>query len=125
LPGQWSLTLISEDDLPSIGGPVQVAVWNQQVALLETQYQPQQSTRSELALGASDMMTLATETLGSSEWELVLTNRNSRSAEAILDLSHWNNDSNAEAGFSMSVPAQSTQRLQVRLNNGQLSVRPL
>ncbi|MFG1495693.1 hypothetical protein ABMA57_03590 [Saccharospirillum sp. HFRX-1] len=125
LPGQWSLTVISEDDLPSMGGPVQVAVWDQQVALLETQYQPQQSTRSELALGASDMMTLATETLGSSEWELVLTNRNSRSAEAILDLSHWNNDSNAEAGFSMSVPAQSTQRLQVRLNNGQLSVRPL
>ncbi|PTY37652.1 hypothetical protein BGP77_14290 [Saccharospirillum sp. MSK14-1] len=125
LPGRWSLTLISDDDLPSIGGPVQVAVWDQQVALLETHYQPQQSTRSELSLGASDMMTLATETLGSSEWELVLTNRNSRSAEAILDLSHWNNDRNAEAGFSLSVPAQSTQRLQVRLNDGQLSVRPL
>lgn len=125
VPGQWSLTLVSEDELPAIGGPVQVAVWDQQVAVLETQYQPQQARRSELALGASDMMTLATEALGSSEWELVLTNRNSRSAEAILDLSHWDNDNNAEAGFSLSVPAQSTQRLQVRLTDGQLSVRPL
>lgn len=125
LPGQWSMTLVSQDDLPAIAGPVQVAVWDQQVALLETQYQPQQARRSELALGSSDLMTLATEALGSSEWELVLTNRNSRSAEAILDLSHWSNDSNAEAGFSLDVPAQSTVRLQVRLNNGQLSVRPL
>lgn len=125
VPGQWSLTLVSEDDLPAIAGPVQVAVWDQQVALLETQYQPQQVRRSELSLGASDMMTLATEALGTSEWELVLTNRNSRSAEAILDLSHWDNGNNAEAGFSLSVPAQSTQRLQVRLNDGQLSVRPL
>ncbi|WP_108126550.1 hypothetical protein [Saccharospirillum mangrovi] len=125
MPGQWSLTLVSEDDLPAIAGPVQIAVWDQQVALLETQYQPQQETRAQVALGSSDMMTLATEVLGASEWELVLTNRNSRSVEAILDLSHWDNNSNAEAGFSLTVPAQSTERLQVRLSNGQLSVRPL
>ena len=78
-----------------------------------------------MQLGASDMMTLATERLGSSEWELVLTNRNSRSAEASLDLSHWDNDNNAQAGISLPVPAQGTLRLQVRLDNGQLSVRPL
>lgn len=125
VPGQWALTLVADDELPAIAGPLQVAVWDQQVALLETRYQPQQATRAELQLGASDMMTLATERLGSSEWELVLTNRNSRSAEASLDLSHWDNDRNAQAGISLPVPAQGTLRLQVRLDNGQLSVRPL
>ena len=51
VPGQWALTLVADDELPAIGGPLQVAVWDQQVALLETRYQPQQGTRAEIAAG--------------------------------------------------------------------------
>lgn len=125
LPGQWNMTISADDALPMIAGPVQIAVWDQQVALLETHYQPEQETQTTLSLGSSDLVTLGTESLGGQQWELVLTNRNSHEVEAVLDLSHWDNDRNDQAGISLPVPANASVRLQVRLTSTQLSVRPL
>lgn len=122
--GQWNMTIVADEALPDIAGPVQIAVWDQQVALLETRYQPEQETRTTLSLGSSDMVTLGTESLGQQEWELVLTNRNSHEVEAVLDLSHWDNNRNDQAGITLPVPANDNVRLQVRLTSTQLSVRP-
>lgn len=124
LPGQWSVRITAGDDLPDIAGPVQVAVWDQEVALLETHYQPQESNRSQLQLGHSDLLTLATETLSGNEWLLTLTNRNSFSVEASLDMQHWDNDRNEQAGLSLPVPADGEVHIRVRLNDNQLSARP-
>lgn len=123
--GQWSVAIRADDPLPDLAGPLQLAVWDREVALLETRYQPQQRNRASLALGASDMMTLATERLGNREWELTLTNRNSEAAEASLDLVHRTNDRDDQAGISLPVPGDGSVRLQVRLEDTQLTVRPL
>ncbi|MDX1268805.1 MAG: hypothetical protein R3311_15670, partial [Oceanisphaera sp.] len=120
----WHMTVSAEDALPAIAGPVQIAVWDQQVALLETHYQPEQETRTTLSLGSSDMVTLGTESLSGQQWELVLTNRNSHEVETVLDLSHWDQNRNDQAGISLPVPANGSVRLQVRLSSTQLTVRP-
>lgn len=125
LPGQWNMTLSADEALPGIAGPLQIAVWDQQVALLETHYQPEQETQTTLSLGSSDMVTLGTESLGGQQWELIVTNRNSFEVEAALDLSHWDQDRNDQAGISLPVSANSSVRLQVRLGGNQLTVRPL
>ncbi len=124
MPGQWHMTVSAEEALPAIAGPLQIAVWDQQVALLETHYQPEQETRTTLSLGSSDMVTLGTESLSGQQWELVLTNRNSHDVEAVLDLSHWDQNRNDQAGISLPVPANDSVRLQVRLSSTQLTVRP-
>ncbi|WP_028670266.1 hypothetical protein [Saccharospirillum impatiens] len=123
--GQWQMTVTSDDALPTIAGPLQIAIWDQQVALLETQYQPEQETQTTLSLGSSDMVTLGTESLSGQQWELVVTNRNSHDVEAVLDLSHWEQDRSDQAGISLPVPANESVRLQVRLSSNQLTVRPL
>lgn len=124
VPGQWSLRLRSEDDLPAIAGPVQVAVWDQEVALLETRYRPQENTNATLNLGSSDLVTLATEPLGGNEWRLTITNRNSFDVEARVELSHWDNDRNQQASISLPVAADAEVRLRARLGATQLTVRP-
>ncbi|GGX47642.1 hypothetical protein [Saccharospirillum salsuginis] len=124
VPGQWSLQLRSEDDLPAIAGPVQVAVWDQEVALLETQYRPQENTSATLSLGSSDLVTLASEPLGGNEWRLTLTNRNSFEVETRIQLNHWDNDRNEQASISLPVGADSEVRLRARLGTNQLTVRP-
>lgn len=123
-PGQWSLRVRSEEDLPAIAGPVQVAVWDQEVALLETQYRPQESSRATLNLGSSDLVTLATEPLGGNEWRLTLTNRNSFDIETQIQLNHWENDRNEQASISLPVEANTEVRLRARLGATQLTVRP-
>jgi hypothetical protein len=115
----------SDENLPDIAGPVQVAVWDQQVALLETRYQPEQANQTTLSMGSSDMVTLGTETLGGQQWQLTVTNRNSHEVEAMLELSHWDNNRNEQAAISVPVPANASLRLAVRLGNNQLTVRPL
>ena len=122
--GQWSLNIRGEDELPAIAGPVQVAVWDQEVALLETQYRPQERDQAELDLGSSDLVTLATERLGGNEWWLTLTNRNSFQVEAQVELSHWENQRNDQTSITLPVPAQSEVRLRARLGPDQLTVRP-
>ena len=124
MPGQWTMSVSAKDTLPAIAGPLQVAVWDQQVALLETHYQPEQETQTTLSLGSSDMVTVGTESLSGQQWELVLTNRNSHEVEAVLDLSHWDQNRNDQAGISLPVPANDSVRLQVRLSSTQLTVRP-
>jgi hypothetical protein len=125
MPGQWIMSVSSQEALPAIAGPVQIAVWDQQVALLETHYQPEQDNQATLSLGASDMVTLGTESLGGSEWELVVTNRNSHDIEARLELNHWGNNREIRTGISVPVAANDNVRLMVRLGTDQLSVRPL
>jgi len=125
MPGQWSMDISSDENLPDIAGPVQVAVWDQQVALLETRYQPEQANQTTLSMGSSDMVTLGTETLGGQQWQLTVTNRNSHEVEAMLELSHWDNNRNEQAAISVPVPANASLRLAVRLGNNQLTVRPL
>lgn len=124
LPGQWNMTVSADEALPDIAGPLQIAIWDQQVALLETHYQPEQETQTTLSLGSSDMVTLGTEPLSGQQWELVVTNRNSHDVEAVLDLSHWDQGRNDQAGISLPVPANDSVRLQVRLGDNQLTVRP-
>lgn len=124
VPGQWSLQLRAEDELPDLGGPVQVAVWDRQVALLETQYRPQQERSATLDLGSSDMVTLATEPLGGDQWRLTLTNRNGFEVNTEVQLSHWENNRNDQASISLPVPANGEVRLRARLDDRQLTVRP-
>jgi hypothetical protein len=125
MPGQWIMTVNSQEALPAIAGSVQIAVWDQQVALLETHYQPEQESQATLSLGASDMVTLSTESLGASEWELIVTNRNSYDVEARLDLNHWGNNREIRTGISVPVTANGSARLNVRLGSDQMSVRPM
>lgn len=124
IPGQWTISIAADDDLPALGGPVQVAVWDRQVALLETQYRPQRSNQARLDLGQSDMMTLATESLGGQEWLLTLTNRNSQMAEAALELNHRDESRLEQAGLTIPVPGNSEVKVRVRLSDNQLSARP-
>lgn len=123
-PGQWSVQISTEDALPAMAGRVQIAVWDRQVAVLETEYRPQRANRATLELGASDMMTLATESLGGQEWLLTLTNRNSQSVEAVLELSHYDDGRQDQSGLTLPVPAQGEVQVRVRLRNDQLSARP-
>lgn len=123
LSGQWTMTVSADEALPAMAGPLQVAVWDEQVALLETRYQPEQETRTTLSLGSSDMVTLGTQALGSEQWELVVTNRNSHEVKAVLDLSHREQDRNDRAGTSVPVPANGSVRLQVSLDSSQLTVQ--
>lgn len=121
-PGQWSLQLNSAEALPTMAGQVQVAVWDEQVPLLEARYQPQQNNSATLQLGSSDMVTLATEPLSEAHWRLTLTNRNSQQVEARLVLSHWDNNRQLEQDISVNVPASGERTLSVRLTPMQLVV---
>lgn len=121
-PGQWSLQLISEDPLPTMAGQVQVAVWDEQVPLLEAHYRPQQNNYAILQLGSSDMVTLSTEQLSEAHWRLTLTNRNNEEVEANLALSHWDNNRQLEQDYSVNVPATGEHTLSVRLTPMQLVV---
>ncbi|MCH8530117.1 MAG: hypothetical protein LAT65_04620 [Saccharospirillum sp.] len=121
-PGQWSLQLSSEDTLPPMAGQVQVAVWDEQVPLLEAHYQPQQNDKATLQLGSSDMVTLSTEPLSDAHWRLTLTNRNSEEVETALALSHWDNNRQLDHALTVQVPAAGERTLTVRLTPMQLIV---
>lgn len=124
VPGDWSVTIQAEKALPAMAGPVQIAVWDREVALLETSYRPQRSNQATLELGPSDLMTLATESLGGGEWLLTLTNRNSQSAEAMLELNHFDDNQQQQTGLALPVPAEGEVEIRVSLRNGQLTARP-
>ncbi|MHA7878841.1 MAG: hypothetical protein ACX931_03550 [Saccharospirillum sp.] len=123
--GQWSLELSSEEALPPMAGQVQVAVWDERVPLLETRYQPQQANSATLQLGRSDMVTLHSEALSDTRWQLTLTNRNSTATDVSLDVAHWDNNRQLENTLSVSVPANSERLLSVRLTPVQLLVETM
>lgn len=120
--GQWSLHLSSDEALPTMAGQVQVAVWDEQVPLLETHYQPQQNYSATLQLGRSDMVTLNTEALSDAHWRLTLTNRNSEAVEASLALSHWDNNRQLDQAVNVTIPATGERSLTVRMTPMQLIV---
>jgi hypothetical protein len=71
------------------------------------------------------MVTLHSEALSDTRWQLTLTNRNSTATDVSLDVAHWDNNRQLENTLSVSVPANSERLLSVRLTPVQLLVETM
>lgn len=117
---QSTLRLETSGTLPDIQGPIKLGVFDQQIALLESQYQPTDSKTADLNLGSSMLVNVTSELVNPNEWTLVFSNRSEEAVELSFIAQHWNGNTQQRFPMTVNIPANSERTMTGRLNaNGQ------
>jgi len=115
---QASILLESQEPLPDLAGPVKIGVFDGQVALLESYFEPGQATEATLALGQSSLVTLTSVAVREGFWRLSLANRSTDSASIALTVSHWNGKQSQQIPMTVKVAANANEEIRLELGSG-------
>lgn len=105
-PVQSQLTLTSQQPLPDIAGPIKIGVFDQQLAVLESQYRPNTATEAQLNLGQSALVNLQSEQLSEGVWQLTIVNRSKQAASVGLTINHWHKQQSQRLPLDVTVKAE-------------------
>lgn len=117
---QSALLLRAEEALPDLSGPVKVGVFDQQVALLESVYQPSSEQAASIQLGQSALVTMTSRQTREGHWTLAFSNRTDDTAVIELTVSHWNGQSSQRIPMTVRVDAKSEKDVELELGGGGL-----
>jgi hypothetical protein len=117
---QSTIKLTSSTDLPDLAGPIKVGVFDQQIALLPSQYQPINAKEAELSMGQSALVTMNSKLVGEGSWVLDVDNRSQEEAVVELMINHWNGKTSQQVPMTVRIPAQSTKKVNLELGAGGL-----
>jgi len=115
-----SVRIQTSGTLPDISGPVKIGVFDGQVALLESHYQPTSKQESILSLGQSSLVSMNSKLVGEGKWRLTVDNRTSEKATLALTISHWNGKTGQKVPMTVKVPANETEVIDLVLSTGGL-----
>lgn len=108
-----NLLLTTEEALPELPGPLAVAIFDNQLPLLNTQYAPSEATRATLNLGRSVLVTMVTEQLRPDRWQLTLVNRSAQAATIVLQLAYWDGEQSQLNQAELRVAADSMSKIEL------------
>jgi hypothetical protein len=121
---QASLRLVSDQPMPELAGAVKVPLFNQQLAMMTSFYQPSQSHEATLSLGQSNLVTLQAESRGQNRWLLTLLNRSDDPASISLQLTHWDGKTNRQIPVTETLAAKQSKTFNVTVNSlGRMEVK--
>lgn len=115
---QMSISLTAKTKLPDIAGPIKIGVFDQQIAVLESQYQPSSEKTAELNLGASALVSLQSSMVGENEWKLVFSNRSEESATVEFLVQHWDGKQTQRVPMTVRLDASSEKTIDIELATG-------
>ncbi|WP_320822293.1 hypothetical protein [Reinekea sp.] len=115
---QASILLESATALPDLAGPVKIGIFDGQVALLDSYFEPGLATQATLALGQSSLVSLTSLALREGAWRLSLANRSSDSVSIALTVSHWNGKQSQQIPMNVKVAANATEDIRLELGSG-------
>lgn len=113
-----AVQITSADVLPDIPGSITLGVFDQQIATLNSQYQPSSDHQATLNLGQSTLVTLESKVVGENQWSLVVTNRSDEDAKLDLLISHWNGKVSEQIPMPIQVKANDTKKVAIQLGAG-------
>jgi hypothetical protein len=121
---QASLRLVSDQPMPELSGSVKVPLFDQQLAMLTSYYQPSLETEASLSLGQSNLVVLKAESRGQNRWLLTLANRSDQPASVALQLSHWDGKTNRQIPVSEQLAAKQSKSFELTVNSvGRMELR--
>ncbi|EAR10852.1 hypothetical protein [Reinekea blandensis] len=117
---QSNLVIRSDEALPDLSGPVKVGVFDGQIALLESQYQPAEKNEARISLGQSALVTMTSRQTREGHWTLAFSNRTDEVAVVELTVSHWNGQSSQRIPMTVRIDAQDEKDVELELGGGGL-----
>lgn len=114
---QSFLLLTAKESLPDLRGPLKIGVFDRQVAVLDTYYQPTTSEEARLSLGQSSLVGLESRLIDRDKWELSINNRSTENVSAELILSHWTGKTHQRTPMRMAIDAKSSKIIKVALQS--------
>ena len=117
---QSTIKLSSTSALPDLSGPIKVGVFDQQIALLPSHYQPINANEAELSMGQSALVTMNSKLVGEGSWVLDVENRSQEDAVVELMINHWNGKTTQQVPMTVRVAAKSTKKVNLELGAGGL-----
>jgi len=115
---QASILIESQEPLPDLAGPVKIGVFDGQVALLDSYFEPGLAAQATLALGQSSLVSLTSIAEREGFWRLSMANRSTSPASIALTVSHWNGKQSQRIPMALTVEANETQDIRLELGNG-------
>ncbi len=115
---QSSLKLTAKQSLPDLAGPVKIGVFDQQIALLESYYQPSSAKEAVLNLGQSSLVSLTSKQVREGQWKLTVDNRSNEPATVELTVSHWNGKISQQIPMTVRVSANDSKSIELELVGG-------
>jgi len=115
---QSSIKLTAASELPDIAGPVKIGVFDQQIALLESFYEPTNSKEATLSLGQSSLVTLTSKLVREGQWQLTVDNRSDEAATVELMVNHWNGKISQQVPMTVRLGANDSKILNLELVGG-------
>jgi hypothetical protein len=115
---QMSILLTSRDSLPDIAGPIKIGVFDQQIAVMESQYQPSTEKSAELNLGSSALVSMESSRVGEGQWKLLFSNRSEESAAVEFLVQHWDGKQNQRVPMTIRLDANSEKTVDIELATG-------
>lgn len=117
---QSALKITSSSPLPDLAGPVKIGVFDRQVAVMESQYQPSSANQALIQLGQSALVTMLSRQIREGEWQLQFSNRSEEPADVALTVTHWNGKTSQRVPVTVRLAAQSEKTVAFELSNGGL-----
>ncbi|MBU2865341.1 hypothetical protein KO489_15925 [Reinekea forsetii] len=104
--------------LPTIAGPITLGVFDQQLPVLNSQYQPGSAQEATLSLGQSSLVTVESKMVGENQWQLSVHNRTDENATLDLMITHWNGNRSEKIPMEIEIKAQSNKKVEVNMGVG-------
>ncbi|WP_320822349.1 hypothetical protein [Reinekea sp.] len=115
---QASILIESQEPLPDLAGPVKIGVFDDQVALLDSYFEPGLAFQATLALGQSSLVSLTSVALREGFWRLSMANRSTAPASIALTVNHWNGKKSQQIPMTLTVEPNATQDIKLELGSG-------
>lgn len=113
-----AITITSVDSLPDIPGTITLGVFDQQIATLNSQYQPSSENQATLNLGQSSLVTMESIAVGENQWSLTISNRSDEDAKLDLLISHWNGKISEQIPMPIQIKANDQKVVAIQLSTG-------
>lgn len=117
---QSQLILNANRDLPDISGAINIGVFDQQIALLQSYYSPSTARQATLNMGQNPMVSLNSRQTAPGRWLLEFSNRTDDNASVELMVSHWDGKTNQRVPMTVRIDKNSTKKLNLELNSAGL-----
>lgn len=120
---QMSLRLESNVPLPELAGTVQIGVFDRQLPMLNSFYQPEQPNEAELSLGTSPLVSMNATLIRPGVWQLDISNRSNDSIELDLTINHRVDQTVQQVPLTVEVGAESSEMFELRQQpNGRIGL---
>lgn len=114
---QTALKIRSRTELPDIAGPIKVGIFDRQIAVLDSQYQPADKNEAVIQLGPSALVTMHSRLVREGQWQLEFVNRTDEPAAVELTLNHWNGQTSQQVPMTVRIPADGEKTVQLELSS--------